>query len=62
LLAEVHRRLTPDERVLVELRNQGHDWASIAAQVGGNAAMLRQRLHRAITRLTRELGLEEDDG
>ena len=35
---EVHRRLDPDELRLVELRNQGHDWAAIAALVGGNAA------------------------
>jgi RNA polymerase sigma-70 factor (ECF subfamily) len=61
LLEQVQRRLSPDERVLVELRNQGHDWAAIAAAVGGNAVALRQKLHRAIARLTRELGLEEDD-
>jgi RNA polymerase sigma-70 factor (ECF subfamily) len=61
LLEEVHRRLTPDERQLVELRNQGHDWNAIAAQVGGNAATLRQKLHRALARLTRELGLEDGD-
>jgi RNA polymerase sigma-70 factor (ECF subfamily) len=61
LLDEVHRRLSPDERQLVELRNQGHDWAAIAAQVGGTPANLRQKLHRAIARLTRQLGLEDED-
>jgi RNA polymerase sigma-70 factor (ECF subfamily) len=61
LLAEVHRRLAPDERQLVELRNQGHDWNSIAALVGGNAAALRQKLHRALERLSREFGLESDE-
>ncbi|MFQ3592888.1 MAG: sigma-70 family RNA polymerase sigma factor [Gemmataceae bacterium] len=61
MLAEVHRRLTPEERQLVELRNQGHDWNSIAAQVGGNAAALRQKLHRALERLSREFGLESGD-
>jgi RNA polymerase sigma-70 factor (ECF subfamily) len=59
LLQEVHSRLTPEERQLVELRNQGKDWAAIALEVGGNAATLRQKLHRALARLTRELGLEE---
>ena len=59
LLEEVQRRLTPDERLLVELRNQGHDWATIAARLGSNAVALRQKLHRALARLTRDLGLEE---
>ncbi len=59
LLAEVHRRLAPDELALVELRNQGHDWAAVAALVGGNPVTLRQKLHRALARLTRELGLED---
>lgn len=63
LWQEVQRRLDPEVRRLVELRHQGHDWASIAALVGGNAAALRQRLHRALERLGEELGLErgEDD-
>jgi RNA polymerase sigma-70 factor (ECF subfamily) len=60
LLEEVHRRLAPDERILVELRNQGHDWAAIAAQVGSNAVALRQKLHRALARVSAELGLEDD--
>jgi RNA polymerase sigma-70 factor (ECF subfamily) len=59
LLQEVHRRLSPDELRLVELRNQGHDWASIAEQVGGNPAALRQKLHRALARLSQQFGLEE---
>jgi RNA polymerase sigma-70 factor (ECF subfamily) len=59
LLQEVHRRLAPDERRLVELRNQGHDWAAIAGMVGGTAVALRQKLHRALARLSREFGLEE---
>jgi RNA polymerase sigma factor (sigma-70 family) len=63
LLAEVQRRLSPEERQLVELRNQGHDWNSIAALLGGNAVALRQKLHRALERLSRQFGLEsgEDD-
>jgi RNA polymerase sigma-70 factor (ECF subfamily) len=59
LLQEIHRRLSPDELRLVELRNQGHDWASIAEQVGGNPAALRQKLHRALTRLSQQFGLED---
>lgn len=58
LLEEVHRRLTPDERQLVELRHQGHDWASIAQITGGNATALRQKLHRALARLSQQFALE----
>ena len=61
LLQEVHRRLGADELRLVELRNQGHDWASIAGLVGGNAVALRQKLHRALARLSQQFGLEEGD-
>jgi RNA polymerase sigma-70 factor (ECF subfamily) len=59
LLQEVQRRLTPDERQLVELRNQGLDWAAIAAQMGETPVVLRKRLSRALDRVTRELGLDE---
>jgi RNA polymerase sigma-70 factor (ECF subfamily) len=61
LLQEVHRRLAPDELRLVELRNQGHDWNSIARTVGGNPAALRQKLHRALARLSQQFGLEEGE-
>jgi RNA polymerase sigma factor (sigma-70 family) len=61
LLQEVHRRLSPDERQLVELRNQGHGWNDIAEQVGGSPEALRKKLSRAIARLTQELGLDDAD-
>jgi RNA polymerase sigma-70 factor (ECF subfamily) len=61
LLQQVHAQLSPDELRLVELRNQGHDWASIAKQLGGNPAALRQKLHRALARLSQQFGLEEGD-
>ena len=61
LLAEVRRRLPPDVLQLVELRNQGHDWTSIADAVGGNAVALRQKLHRALAKLSEQFGLEGGD-
>jgi RNA polymerase sigma-70 factor (ECF subfamily) len=61
LLQQVHARLTPDERQLVELRNQGLDWASIAKRLGGTPTALRQKLHRALARLSQQFGLEEGD-
>jgi RNA polymerase sigma-70 factor (ECF subfamily) len=57
---EVRRRLAPDEWQLLDLKNQGHDWATIAAQVGGNAESLRKKLARAIDRVVDELGLDDE--
>jgi len=59
LLQEVRRRLSPDERRLLELRNQGHDWPAIAAELGGGAGALRQKLTRALDRVAGELGLDD---
>src|SRR5262249_19119170 len=59
LLEEVRRRLSPDERRLVELRNEGLEWADIATQLGGNAVALRKQLSRALDRVTQELGIDE---
>ncbi len=59
LLQEVRRRLSPEERQLLELRYQGLDWSAIAAQVGGSAEALRKRLARATDRVARDLGLDE---
>jgi len=59
LLQEVYRRLSADERRLVELRTQGHDWARIAADLGSSPTALRQKFCRALNRISRELGLDE---
>jgi RNA polymerase sigma-70 factor (ECF subfamily) len=59
LLQEVHRRLSPEERRLLELRNQGYDWAEIASELGGTAEALRRRLSRALDRVSQELGLDD---
>jgi RNA polymerase sigma factor (sigma-70 family) len=58
LLEEVHRRLSADERRILELRNQGGDWAAIAAELGGSAEALRRKLSRALDRVTEQLGLD----
>jgi RNA polymerase sigma-70 factor (ECF subfamily) len=60
LVREARRRLAPPERRLLELRDQGLEWAAIAAQVGGNPQALRKRLARAIDLVAAELGLEKD--
>jgi len=61
LLAEVRRRLADDERRVFDLRRAGTDWAGIAAAVGGGAEALRKKYERAMDRVTRELGIGEDD-
>ena len=60
LQQEVRRRLSPDEWELLDLKNQGHDWAAIAARVGGNAESLRKKLARAIDRVVDEPGLDDE--
>jgi RNA polymerase sigma factor (sigma-70 family) len=60
MLHEVHRRLSADERRLLELRNMGRDWAAIAGELGGGAEALRRKLSRALDRVAEQLGL--DDG
>src|SRR4051794_27087450 len=59
LLEEVHRRLSPDERQLLDLRNQGLDWAAVATQLGGGGEALRKKLTRALDRVAKELGLDD---
>jgi RNA polymerase sigma-70 factor (ECF subfamily) len=59
LIEEAHRRLAPDERRVLELRQQGLEWAEIAAQVGGSPEALRKRFSRAVALVTQQLGLDE---
>lgn len=59
LLQEVHRRLSPEERRLLELRNQGYDWSTIASEPGGGAEALRRRLSRALDRIADQLDLDD---
>jgi RNA polymerase sigma factor (sigma-70 family) len=59
LVAEVRRRLLPDERRVMELRQQGLEWAAIAAQVGDSPEALRKRFIRAVDLVSQGLGLDE---
>jgi RNA polymerase sigma factor (sigma-70 family) len=58
LLQEMNRRLTDEERQIVRLRTEGHDWAEIAEQLDGSAEALRKKHARALDRVAHELGLE----
>jgi RNA polymerase sigma-70 factor (ECF subfamily) len=57
LLGEVQRRLSEDERRLMELRGEGRDWGEIAAELGDTPVTLRKRFSRALGRVARALGL-----
>jgi RNA polymerase sigma-70 factor (ECF subfamily) len=59
LLEEARRRLTPQERDLLDRRAAGLSWAEIAADLGGTPDALRIRLSRAVAWVTRQLGLDE---
>jgi RNA polymerase sigma-70 factor (ECF subfamily) len=59
LLQEARRRLSAEERRLLELRDQGQEWAAIATTVGGQPDTLRKQLARALERVAQELGLNE---
>jgi RNA polymerase sigma-70 factor (ECF subfamily) len=61
LLQELLRRLSPEERRLAELRQQGLEWSEIAGQLGEGPEALRKRLARAVDRVAKELDLDEAD-
>jgi RNA polymerase sigma-70 factor (ECF subfamily) len=60
LLNEVRRRLTEEENQLAELRAQGCGWNEIASQVGGTPQARRMQLSRAVDRVARQLGIDEE--
>lgn len=51
--------MTPEELAILVRRDQGMEWAEIAAEMGGRPDALRIRLSRAAARITRQLGLDE---
>jgi len=57
LIEEVSRRLSPEERDLLEQRALGQKWNTLAAQRGTSAGQLRKKLTRALTRVASEMGL-----
>ena len=61
LLHSFQQRLTPEERQLADLRAQGREWPDIAARVGGTPSGRRKQLARAIDRVARELGMDEEE-
>ena len=60
LLAEFRRRLSDEEKKLAELRADGRDWVTVAAEVGSTPEACRKQLSRAVERIERELGLVQE--
>jgi RNA polymerase sigma factor (sigma-70 family) len=61
LLNAARERLTEEERRLADLRGEGLTWEEVAARVGGTAQARRVQLSRALDRVARELGIDEED-
>src|SRR5207248_454829 len=51
LLAEALRRLSPEEKRILDCREQGGQWAQIAAELGSSPEAIRKRLARAVDRV-----------
>ncbi len=57
---KLRQLLTAEEYQLFELRQQGHPWNAIAEQQAIDAATLRKRYSRAISRVAIQLGIDWD--
>jgi len=55
LLEEFRRRLSQEERELVDLRAQGCEWPEIAAKLGGTAQARRKQFARAVDRVEQQI-------
>ena len=62
LFQKVQALLSPEERQLAELRNQGRGWAAIAAELGGTPQGRRKQLARALKRVVEELERDKQHG
>lgn len=60
LLAVFRTKLSDEERRLADLRAAGREWADVASELGGTAEARRKQFTRAITRVSRELGLDDE--
>jgi RNA polymerase sigma-70 factor (ECF subfamily) len=60
LLRRFRKSMSNEELRIADLRGQGLTWADVAARLGGTVDSRRSQLSRAIDRVSRELGLDED--
>jgi RNA polymerase sigma-70 factor (ECF subfamily) len=60
LIGAVRNHLSEEERWLADRRSQNQPWAAIAAEMGGSPDALRKKLTRALDRVARQIGLDEE--
>jgi RNA polymerase sigma-70 factor (ECF subfamily) len=60
ILREIQDRLTEAEKKILELRGEGRSWREVADACGGTAEGARKTHQRALDRVCKELGLDED--
>jgi RNA polymerase sigma-70 factor (ECF subfamily) len=58
-LTQLLDSLTDEERNMAELRSQGRSWDDIAETLGGTGNARRMQLARAVSRVVKELELDE---
>ncbi len=61
LLQAARREMTEEERQLADRRAGGQSWDEVAAEMGGTAQSCRKKLERAIWRVVKRFGLDEED-
>lgn len=54
----VMQRLTPEEKILLSLRQEGLAWDAIAERVSESPVLIRKRLSKALNRVAVELNIE----
>lgn len=60
MLDLVRGKLGDEERRMADLRAQGREWTEIAAELGGSPDGRRMQFTRALDRVMKDLGLEDD--
>lgn len=61
MLGEVQKRLTDEERQIVEWRQQGIEWAEIATRLQSTPEAIRKKFGRSLDRIALELGIDDDE-
>jgi DNA-directed RNA polymerase specialized sigma24 family protein len=63
LIEAIRGRLNDEEREILHLRQEGHSWHALAAQIGSGRTpeALRKRYERSLARVSRELGIDDSD-
>lgn len=60
LLERARAMLPDDERVVADMRGQGHTWEEVAAETGGTAHNCRVKFGRAVKRVMSKLGIADE--